>query len=265
MKHAGNLIYVFCEEGDYTHDVPPNSVDWTRLLFMSLPYQVRRAVWLSSAKRKRIVTRALSGKNADLNLKPYIDNNCIFIHVPKAAGNSIRSSIEGGPNGGHHSYLEFEHMLGRNMINQLGFFSVVRNPWSRLFSAYNYLRQGGMGDGDAKFATRIRRHDSFQDFVYTFPKNLSYTRMLHFIPQHRFICNSSGDLMVEKLGKYETLEDDIQDIFDHFQIPYQGLPYKNKTRGLEREDYRSAYDSEMIEIVRSIYSKDCELFGYDFE
>ncbi len=122
-----------------------------------------------------------------------------------------------------------------------------------------------MGEGDTKFSTIIRRHGSFQDFVHTLPENLRYTRMLHFIPQYRFICNSSGDLMVEKLGKYERLKDDIKDIFDHFQIPFGGLPHDNMTPGMEKEDYRNAYDSEMIEIVRSIYSKDCEMFGYDFE
>ena len=73
-----------------------------------------------------------------------------------------------------------------------------------------------MGEGDAKFSAIIGRHGSFQDFVHTFPENLRYTRMLHFIPQYRFICNGSGDLMVEKLGKYERLEDDTKDIFDHF-------------------------------------------------
>ena len=240
-------------------------MDRTRLLFMSLPYPIRRILWLSSAKRKRFLSLALRGEHASLNLKPYLKNKCIFIHIPKVAGNSIRSSIGGEPNGGHHSYLEFEHMLGKDLVNRLGFFSVVRNPWSRLFSAYNYLRQGGMGEGDTKFSTIIGRHGSFQDFVHTLPENLRYTRMLHFIPQYRFICNSSGDLMVEKLGKYERLKDDIKDIFDHFQIPFGGLPHDNMTPGMEKEDYRNAYDSEMIEIVRSIYSKDCEMFGYDFE
>ena len=240
-------------------------MDRTRLLFMSLPYPIRRIIWLSSVKRKRFLSLALRGEHSSLNLKPYLENKCIFIHIPKVAGNSIRSSIGGEPNGGHHSYLEFEHMLGRDVVNRLGFFSIVRNPWSRLFSAYNYLKQGGMGEGDAIFSATIKRYATFHDFVHALPENPKYTRMLHFIPQYRFVCNFSGGLMVDKIGKYEKLEDDIKDIFAHFQIPFGGLPHKNKTSGMGKEDYRNAYDSEMIEIVRSIYSKDCEMFGYDFD
>lgn len=77
---------------------------------------------------------------------------CIFIHVPKTAGVSVAKSLLGKPTV-HWSALNCRLIFGKEDFNNYFKFSFVRNPFTRLISAYEFLRNGGYGPSDKMIVT----------------------------------------------------------------------------------------------------------------
>ncbi|MDH5979711.1 sulfotransferase family protein, partial [Vibrio splendidus] len=70
------------------------------------------------------------------------DTNVLFVHIPKAAGISITKSLY-GQEIGHKRSVDFMR-ADENWFNNANKFSIVRNPYTRLISAYNFLKDGGI-------------------------------------------------------------------------------------------------------------------------
>ena len=81
-------------------------------------------------------------------------------------------------------------------------FSVVRNPFSRLVSAYKWLN----------YNTDINHfiNNDLRDLV---KKNY------YFFPQKSFLVNSQNEIEIDLLCKFETHQNDVQKVFDLFKIP----------------------------------------------
>ncbi|MCC5796454.1 MAG: sulfotransferase family 2 domain-containing protein [Methylophaga sp.] len=73
--------------------------------------------------------------------KTFNKNKFIFIHVPKAAGTSLKTALNlSFRDAGHLPLTYYEH-LHPEEYREFYKFAFVRNPWSRLLSAYNYMSQ----------------------------------------------------------------------------------------------------------------------------
>jgi len=62
---------------------------------------------------------------------------CIFVHVPKAAGNSI-NRVFGADWSDHKNLARHAAEQPADIFADYFKFAIVRNPWDRLFSDYNY-------------------------------------------------------------------------------------------------------------------------------
>ena len=82
-----------------------------------------------------------------------------------------------------------------------------------------------------------------------------------FRPQHSFLTGPDGELQTDILGKVETMQTSYDAIAERLGIATTLLDHANRSR---RGDYREYYDQETIDGVAKIYSRDLELFGYDF-
>ncbi|WP_295409246.1 sulfotransferase family 2 domain-containing protein [uncultured Thiocystis sp.] len=224
---------------------------------------------------------------------------CIFIHIPKVAGTSIKATLEEDSEWRGKDPLPFQpddykfsppppvsHLpasdyLKYGHVTQLEFesfykFAFVRNPWDRIVSEY-----------------RFRRYPARFDFkTYLFKKlpRPSWTdQYCHIIPQYDFIHDQSGKLLVDFVGKYENLTIDFNYVKEKLGIssrslqhqntsssspPPKGLP--NLVRNIEYglsvqrwrntyKDYRQYYDQESREFVAALYSNDIRAFDYEFE
>lgn len=226
-------------------------------------------------------------------------HSTIFVHIPKVAGQSIetmflndhglnwdtRSELllrkkkptEKGPF--RLAHLKAKEYVQLGYINQENFesyfkFSFVRNPYSRAYSYYKYLG----------YANII----SYRDFLkYVLRKKVSAGHFF-FIPQTDYLYSDDDQLLVNFVGKFERINEDIQHVIQKSNLDVKTLPHVNKSknelnRGISKiirnpllltrlktknkiyRDYREAYDQECMNLVQDLYSSDLDNFQYEFD
>lgn len=131
-------------------------------------------------------------------------------------------------------------------------FSIVRNPWSRIFSWY----KGAVRNDATKRMYGVTGHPSFKEFFYQ-NVGTGYLR-----PQGYWLKSFEGSYPYDFIGKFENLEEDFQKICHSLGMERRSLPHKLPGSG---EDYREFYDKKMIKKVNEVYSEEIGTFGYTFE
>jgi hypothetical protein len=199
-------------------------------------------------------------------LPPILERRAIFIHVPKAAGSSLKEEIYGERVGGHRRIAEFRaYDPGRTA--DFYKFTFVRNPWDRLLSAYSYLQQGVDSTArDRAFASRyLSQFRDFEAFVIGLGDRRTREPILHydhFRPQSYWMClPGQRDHALDFVGRFESMERDLAAVRHHLGLPARPL---GKSRSSRHQDYMAAYSPAMIDIVAGIYSDDIDLLGYGF-
>lgn len=195
--------------------------------------------------------------------QPFDAKKCIFVRIPKCATQSISQALFGNMAGGHTKLRKYALIFGSSLLHSYFTFTIVRNPWDRILSAYLFLKKGGASSKDREWGERhLSRYDSFDSFVkgWVTPNNIhSY---LHFQPQYQFI-RLHGDLpAVDFVGRFENLEQDFITIRDRLELEVD-LPSLNRNKS--RRPYSEYYTEESAEIVRHVYQKDVTFFNYSFE
>tara|TARA_B100000900_G_scaffold378936_1_gene363459 strand:- start:12285 stop:12950 length:666 start_codon:yes stop_codon:yes gene_type:complete len=187
-------------------------------------------------------------------------SNTIFIHIPKTAGISLVNAVYGDVSNEGHRKVDFYKKIFKKNFNNFFLFSFVRNPYERLYSAYKFLQSGGMNIHDQNaFKKYLISYNNFEDFIYNGLTKQIVNEIIHFRLQSEFICNDYGEIIVDFVGKYETIEKDISQLSNLINKDIS-LPYLN--RGKEKKSYDKIYTDEMKEIVYRIYRKDFEIFNY---
>ncbi len=192
---------------------------------------------------------------------------CIFIHIPKNAGTSIRSAL--GLRGGGHRPWRY-HATGQPQIwRQYTSFAVVRNPWDRAVSAYHHAtmqdshwhKRQSLSHPDY----RVLADKSFEECLSILchqPGRLSHESWLD---QTHWIVDAEspeGTIMVETLLRYETLADDFAKLCRRLRIDCDALPTLNRSQ--RSQDYRSHYTEQTRKMVEQLYAADIRTFGYSF-
>src|SRR6056297_1571221 len=120
---------------------------------------------------------------------------CIFLHVPKAAGTSLRKSIYGSKS--YHIPAVRYKSVDEIKFDEYFKFCFVRNPYDRLLSAYEYLKircHSDMSSPDHRWAaSNLTIHRDFEDFVLSLNKKSVRKRIknyIHFRDQLDWICDS---------------------------------------------------------------------------
>jgi hypothetical protein len=84
---------------------------------------------------------------------------------------------------------------------------------------------------------------------------------MEYLNQLDVITDNNQALLVDYIIKYETLEQDWKNMFNHLNMQAPELPVINKSN---HQNYRKYYDSETDALVRYLFKKDIEYFNYEF-
>lgn len=192
-------------------------------------------------------------------LNAFYKTSTIFIHIPKTAGTSLVKSIYGDVSSEGHRDMSFYKTIFTDDLAMYFKFCFVRNPYDRLYSSYKFLQKGGMNKHDLKaFKMHLKKYRDFEDFVLNgLSKNL-LNEVVHFVPQTNFICNDKGFILVDFIGKFESLEEDIKNLEEKLNFKIS-LPHLNSNK---KEHYLSVYTDEMMIKVKEFYMNDFKILGY---
>ncbi|NRB71323.1 MAG: sulfotransferase family 2 domain-containing protein, partial [Xanthomonadales bacterium] len=177
----------------------------------------------------------------------------LFIHIPKAGGTSVQDRLD-LKGRGHLRYADIQN------FGEYYSFTITRNPFSRLVSAFHYLTDRERlpiwdheeSDYVAAYAQDFRR------FVVEVVASFDIYRSIHLIPQSFFVCD--GDrIMVHEVVSLEHIEEEMLSIQRRFGR-IDGTPHLNRSQHLTTDSY---YDDETRAIVREVYRLDFQRFNYD--
>lgn len=220
--------------------------------------------WLYKLRNRSEVeavrSRVYQSPKGDFSLRRFDQKSAIFVHVPKAAGTSVALALFGElPY--HYSAWQYRVIFGRRLFKRYFKFSFVRNPWDRLYSAYSYLKAGGWNDDDRRFyEENLSGLEGFEEFVLAWLSPERLQSHMHFRPQHEFVCDRRGRIMLDFLGYFETLQVDFDSIAERIGV----ASALGQTNSSPRAGYREVYTPASRERVAELYRKDIQFFGYDF-
>ena len=180
------------------------------------------------------------------------------------------------------------NIVDRNIFNQYFKFAFVRNPWDKLLSEYtnHYCKYC---ESFEEYVSKVEQivnfiNDNFkfdiEDLFYeeysklTF--NILWNKKLdnhlmpwggnevhsdpHFFPQHIFTHNLDGTVLVDFIGRFESYEEDAQNILNQLGI---SSPIE-KLHSSEHPPYRQAYTPITRDIIANVFQTDIKVFGYQF-
>ena len=178
----------------------------------------------------------------------------VFIHINKTAGSSIERAL--GLRFEHKTALEKHVELGSLRWHGAFKFSFVRNPWDKVFSHYQYRvksNQTGMGDAHISFRDWVLRAYQDHDRHY-------YDQPRMFMPQVNWLCDESGHLIVDYVGRFENLSKDFDRVCEQLDMRRQ-LPHLKQSTS---SGYKAAYDPETRECIAQQFASDLVAFKYTF-
>lgn len=210
------------------------------------------------------------------------DKKAIFIHIPKNGGSYIASllsknygfknyylkrpdhkefclgldkSVDKHENKIHGTLIYYKTSPLLNKImnmneqkwNTYYIFSFIRNPYDRIVSGWNYVNKYNI---------------PFDKFINIYTNSNCYDYWHVFMTQKRHIIDINGLLKTDYLGKFENMEDDLKIILE--KIGFKNINHKPfKKNSKSHNDYKTYYNSEILEKVNFILKEDIESFDYE--
>lgn len=180
------------------------------------------------------------------------DKKLIFIHIPKNAGTSVFDAYNMSDFGHHEpQYYMLRYPNEWRIYKKM---AIVRNPWDRVVSCYEYARME-----DSYHHGKNNRFGYGPHPDYEILKDKTFEECLQLLkegklkhqgwaPQHIY-THINGQLVLDEIGKFENITKSLI-----------------KVNTSTRKDYKSYYNSdELINLVKDIYKRDIELFEFKYD
>ena len=185
----------------------------------------------------------------------------VFHHVPKTGGSSITAAIapycrnyegvvplDDTPKwqmAFHQPDWMHQPVIEANSPSDYFSFAFVRNPFETVVSAWN--------------SEKFKYFDEFVDHeIYTGIEIAARWT------QFKYLTDDDGKIMVDYVGRYETLSENFYEVVGMIGIPLMILPKRNVTKNKVHDSYREYYSPVSRHLVERKYKKDLEFFGYEF-
>ena len=204
--------------------------------------------------------------------------NIAFIHIPKTGGTSIVKELEikiglqllkktshflnfpnkGSVSFGHLSYLDLLRLgvINDDFHKSAYKFCIVRNPYNRIVSLFNYFK-------DIKIIDQNIEFENFLDEVYLKRPPIGIYNHLGISqsnPQVNWILDSNGKFLVNDIFKIEEISKFVNDFKEKYKINLDIKKYNLSNKHIVFE--KIAKNRSIIEKIEKIYGRDFELLGY---
>jgi hypothetical protein len=211
--------------------------------------------------------------------------NFLFVHIAKTGGTSVRRALQplrwrdpwyyaqgfchrlnelsrdrmGMKFPRHAKAILAKEALPEAFFDRLFKFTFVRNPWDLQVSSYHHIRRSWphLVEGREEFGDFLRWR---LDPERPFEPHLETSNQL----QTDFLIDLHGDLIVDFIGRYESLLADFEEVCQRIGIRPPPLPHKRKAED-RAQDYRSYYTDATAELVANYFARDIETLKYRFE
>ncbi|MEM6480966.1 MAG: sulfotransferase family 2 domain-containing protein [Pseudomonadota bacterium] len=205
----------------------------------------------------------------------------IFVHIPKTGGTSMAVALEsrakaddiligdtpkakkrnrrlrGVASAGrlwkHSTLADISGLISDEVIDAALIFSLVRNPWDRVFSFYCWAQSQRFDN----LLVNLARQSSFTEFL----NKPAVSAALRADPYSRYVTDISGCERWCLWIRLEHWQEDSPPLWDHLGFRLD-LPYLNQSN--RRHNYREAYSIADAKIVERACSQDIERFAYQF-
>jgi hypothetical protein len=129
----------------------------------------------------------------------------------------------------------------------------------RFLSAYNYLAKGGKSDIDKYWHKKyIEKYGDVENFVLNGGLEYALKHVEHFRPQESFVYK--GDhLMVDFIGKYETLNTDVNVLKKKLGISFQ---LKELNTNKQKMTHENTLSKNSVTLITELYKQDYLRFDY---
>jgi hypothetical protein len=145
---------------------------------------------------------------------------------------------------GHMAARTVRSRISRHDWDSYYKFCVERNPWDKTLSHFHMIndRSGGNLTLDAYLKSR--------QFCINYPL---YT-------------DSTGQLLVDKVIRYESLLPDLAAVFEKLGIAFNdslGIKAKSNHR-TDRRPYQEIYTQQQRQLIEKAFAEEIKMFGYTF-
>lgn len=206
---------------------------------------------------------------------------CIFIHIPKCAGSSIRDFYFDYPNLDwkvanydllygwcpvrkiHLQHATPEQLVETSLIDKDIWhsyfkFSFIRNPWDRAYSDYLWIQKDRNIKGS--FKDYIFAQGSFKK-IFRDNSNKEF-RGDHLTNQVEYVSNQHYPL--DFIGTFESFQKDIQEINNILGIKKTFNIHTNNSKK-RYYHYSNFYTNTKKRYVETVFKEDIERLDYSFE
>jgi hypothetical protein len=209
----------------------------------------------------------------------------IFFHVAKTAGLSVRNALQpyaeeptkfkikrpakvkaGQPNPFytvweallvHAKASDAQRELPAAIFERYYKCAFVRNPWDWQVSMYHFILHEPTHVKHA-LVKSFGTFERYLDWVVETPNPYAKGATKF---QKDVITDDAGRLLVDFVGRYETLAQDFAQLCHSLNLAAQ-LPHINQT---QHRDYRSYYNERTQQRVAEHFAADIAFFGYQFD
>jgi hypothetical protein len=195
-----------------------------------------------------------------------LERGFFYNRIPKAANSTIVENLailsfgKNIPSKDAKKQFRTPSQLSAQEVAQIAHifrFAVVRNPFTRTLSAYL--------DKVERRAKRNHQASSFKDFLYGLAEQSLY-RNAHWAPQSSLLLLPHAHF--DFFGKVENLEYDLAFIKEKISGGCRNITppkhFEANATGATKK-LSQYYDHESVEIVRSLFRLDFDLFNYSPE
>lgn len=150
----------------------------------------------------------------------------------------------------HSSVLQLEKIIHQKTFKEYYKFGVIRNPFDRQVSRFLYFNKI---NNDFKYNT-------FKEFVLW---DIESQKNSYALKQKKFLLNSSGNIGVNKILRFENLDNDFEELKIKLNLKLKNSKLKKKN-STSNFNYREFYDSDTQKIVENFCKEDLDFFNYSF-